>query len=310
MKNKGLILYLTNGCNLNCNYCFVNKNNKQILDFDKYREIIEKYKNDISYITFFGGEPLLCIDLIKKIINYNKTNNYNYYYILNTNGTLLNKDIINLIINNNILVNASLDGNLLSNKNRFNKNIFNVVIKNIKELLNNNIDVIINYVITPNNIEYFHDSLLFFKDNNIKEICLLINYDIKWNNKDINEFKNQLYESIDLFNKDLKVYPIDSKIHLLKDNLEEHKCDFGNENIVVSQEGDLYPCISFIDEKYKNKSEYINEVNTSNCNNCSYLKYCINNCMCRSINVNGFKFNCKLEKIYIDLAKEIINKTR
>lgn len=318
MVKKSLILFLTNNCNLNCKYCFVKKEQHQSkLDFTKYKEVIDNNNKQISSITFFGGEPLLYIDLIESIIKYNKEKKYHFQYILNTNATLINDQVMEIIKQNNILVNASLDGNIISNSNnRFGEIIFKKVINNIYKLKQNDIEVIINYVITPNNIDHIYESLHFFKEQSINKIALLFDYEAIWQEKDLIKLKKQLEKSMDIFsdisNKDFIVYPIYSKVLAILENKEIPKCRFGEETIVLSRTGEIYPCISFVDDKAYQMIDFNhhlkNTVNISKCKNCKYLTLCTNNCMCRyNNNPNEIDINCEIEKKLIDISSKIID---
>lgn len=62
MYNRDLYLFLTNACPNRCEYCYIKYNGLSMTeeDIDKY---IEKYKP--FRIIFFGGEPLVRIDLLK-----------------------------------------------------------------------------------------------------------------------------------------------------------------------------------------------------------------------------------------------------
>ena len=102
-------LHITNQCNLNCRYCYINKNNID-MDFVVAKEIIDKLivslkENNFNNIvlSFSGGEPLLKIDLIEKIINYcNGFNNIYFSYRILTNGILIDDKVIKLIKEDNI----------------------------------------------------------------------------------------------------------------------------------------------------------------------------------------------------------------
>ena len=311
MEKIDLVLYLTNKCNLDCKYCFVKKGN-DYLSFEKCKEIIEKYKSVISNIVFFGGEPLLHENLIYQIIDYNRK--YNFNYTINTNATIINEDIISLAKSNNILLNVSLDGNEISNSvNRFGKSQFNKVVHNIKTLIDNDINTIVNYVISPNNIDYFCNSLKYFHEIGIPEICLMINYDIKWSKNDIKKFKSNLFKCKDLL-KFLKVHPIYDKMDAILRGNQIPKCNFGNDTIVVSPSGKLYPCISFIDnddyEITTNTVKFKNIIDTSKCINCRYENLCVNNCMCKytcNTNESEVDISCETEKIFIDMADEMLH---
>lgn len=315
-----LVLYVTNKCNLNCTYCFVNKSN-EVMKMKTYIDAFNKYKEKIDTITFFGGEPLLYTKLISQIIEYNKSNGYYYNYVINTNGIGINDNLISLCKNNNILINVSLDGCLKSNiKNRFEEEKFKLVEKNIKMLKDNKIKFVINYVITPNNIEYIEESLWYFVQNCFMEVCLMINYDALWSEKDITLMKQQFEKSIPVMlkmvkNNFIRLSPIYNKINCIINGIPEVKCNFGKEVIVIDCDGKKYPCMSFVGNKnyeiVDDKQDFINTCDVKKCKNCEYLNLCNNNCMCRNCNINKdskIDVNCECEKIFIEIAKKIVDK--
>ena len=94
--------------------------------------------NQIITIGFFGGEPLLCYDLIKRIIDYsnkNIKNNGSIKFSITTNGLLLNKDRLEYLKSQNVDLCISIDGNEeIHNLNRIYLNgrgSFNQVLKNV-----------------------------------------------------------------------------------------------------------------------------------------------------------------------------------
>ncbi len=97
--NLSLTILPTFGCDLDCYYCYENKNpskmSKEVQS--KVVEFIEKTlkNNSALHITWFGGEPLLAkdviLDLSEKFIEICKNTNSNYSADIVTNGTHLDK---------------------------------------------------------------------------------------------------------------------------------------------------------------------------------------------------------------------------
>ena len=117
----GLVLFLTNQCNLRCKYCFVSKT----MSMDTYKKAIKDYKDVTRNVTFFGGEPLLCFERIKEIVDYNEKNHIDVSYNLNTNALLLEGEVLDYCLEKGMLLNVSLDGTKESNlKNRCNEEQF------------------------------------------------------------------------------------------------------------------------------------------------------------------------------------------
>ena len=87
------------------------------MDFNIAKKAIDYYIprvkfNGLATISFFGGEPLLNYELIKKLVDYINRNfkNIKKIFHVTTNGTLINKDISKFFIENEFLLNISLDG--------------------------------------------------------------------------------------------------------------------------------------------------------------------------------------------------------
>ena len=89
---KILDIYMTELCNLNCEYCYVEIKKKEFDGF-VYKEFVEKI-DLLAYdrIKFYGGEPLLKYQEIKKIIEWVHEKNKDIQFTLITNGLLLSKE--------------------------------------------------------------------------------------------------------------------------------------------------------------------------------------------------------------------------
>lgn len=104
-KLKSILIKLGSKCNLKCKYCH---QHEIVYDFDEnIINFINKCEN-LEKITFSGGEPLLFISEIDKIINSLNNKNIKLHFV--TNGTLLNNKTVKWINDNNIVVGISFDG--------------------------------------------------------------------------------------------------------------------------------------------------------------------------------------------------------
>lgn len=149
-KIQMVTLQVTQQCNLRCSYCvysgeYQNRqhSNKRI-SFEMAKRAIDfliVHSCDNKYISlgFYGGEPLLEFDLVKKCIEYAKARGLGkeLLFSITTNGTMLNAEIIEYLENNNVSLMISLDGpKEIQDKNRkfaFNNcGTFDKVIENIK----------------------------------------------------------------------------------------------------------------------------------------------------------------------------------
>lgn len=120
---KAMCLNIAHDCNLRCAYCFAStgdfgkgrklmsyETGKKALDF-----LIEQSKGRVNLeVDFFGGEPLMNFNVVKKLVEYGrsreKETKKNFRFTITTNGLLLDDDKIDFInkeMNNVVL---SIDG--------------------------------------------------------------------------------------------------------------------------------------------------------------------------------------------------------
>ena len=120
---KALCLHIAHDCNLACKYCFAEEGEykgrralmsyevgKQALDF-----LIENSGNRVNLeVDFFGGEPLMNFDVVKRLVEYGRSRekeaNKKFRFTLTTNGILLNDEIMEFANKEMANVVLSIDG--------------------------------------------------------------------------------------------------------------------------------------------------------------------------------------------------------
>ena len=108
---KLLVLWVTTDCNLRCRYCYANGgSNAKYMDWQVAKKAIDFMINHSRSFTvqFAGGEPLLNMDLIEKVVNY--TQGLNVCYQLQTNATLIDLKMAMRLKQLKIGIGVSLDG--------------------------------------------------------------------------------------------------------------------------------------------------------------------------------------------------------
>lgn len=154
-KIKSMTLALTEQCNLRCQYCgympkymddsYPLKEMSQDIAFRAIDILMNNsHESEICHVGFYGGEPLLKLDLIKACISYIKEK-YPFRkpaYNITTNAVLLNEDVADYLIENDIKIIISLDGPAEKfNKYRVfpnGKSSYDIVFQNIKALYHKN----------------------------------------------------------------------------------------------------------------------------------------------------------------------------
>ena len=120
---KALCLHIAHTCNLNCAYCFASQGKyhgeralmsfevgKRALDF-----LIENSGNRRNLeVDFFGGEPLMNWDVVKRLVEYARSieqeKGKNFRFTLTTNGVLIDDEVIDFCNREMSNVVLSLDG--------------------------------------------------------------------------------------------------------------------------------------------------------------------------------------------------------
>lgn len=118
-----LTLQVTQACNLRCEYCPYtsedkNRGHKNLkMDFPMVKKCIDfllgRSRDKKTFtLGFYGGEPLMEIDLIKKAMDYaiEKSAGKELVFSMTTNGTLLNERIGKILADYKVLLIISLDG--------------------------------------------------------------------------------------------------------------------------------------------------------------------------------------------------------
>lgn len=122
-KCQQLILELTGACNLRCKYCIYSSSEKGFRGFNSHnmeKETIIKaidYMRENGaekvYITFYGGEPLICFESLKFAIDYARESitDKEVFFGFTTNLTLMTRDKAEYLARiPNLSIVCSIDG--------------------------------------------------------------------------------------------------------------------------------------------------------------------------------------------------------
>lgn len=151
-------IVVTENCNFNCKYCFIservsaNATNK-VMTKEVAKASVELLQRTYEHqqheydktITFYGGEPLMNLDIIKYFMQeVERVKSFAYWpsdvkFAMITNGSLLNKENIAFLKQNHIALSISYDVDKDSHANRINRlgqKTFDVVRNNIQMCIN------------------------------------------------------------------------------------------------------------------------------------------------------------------------------
>lgn len=120
---KALCLHIAHTCNLNCSYCFASQGKyhgeRAVMSYEVGKRALDFLVENSGTrrnleVDFFGGEPLMNFDVVKKLVAYarsiEKERNKNFRFTLTTNGMLIDDDVIEFANKEMSNVVLSLDG--------------------------------------------------------------------------------------------------------------------------------------------------------------------------------------------------------
>ena len=120
---KAMCLHVAHTCNLNCSYCFASQGKYQgdraLMSFEVGKQafdflIANSGTRKNLEVDFFGGEPLMNLDVVKQLVEYarsiEKQHHKNFRFTLTTNGVLLDDEVTDFLNREMDNVVLSLDG--------------------------------------------------------------------------------------------------------------------------------------------------------------------------------------------------------
>ena len=279
---KAMCLHAAHDCNLRCRYCFASTGDfhgqRAMLDLETGKKALEFLVNHSGHrrnleVDFFGGEPLMNFDVVKKLVAYGrqleKQYNKEFRFTVTTNGLLLDDDTIAYINREFVNVVLSIDGRRevhdCLRKTVNGRGSYDAIVPKAIRLadLRNQTDYYVRGTFTKYNKDFDKDVLhladLGFQQISIEPVVASEDEDYHLSREDLPE----IFASYDRL---LKAYLERRKegkgfnfFHFQVD-LEQGPCaakraagcGVGNEYIAVTPTGDIYPCHQFVgEEKFK-----------------------------------------------------------
>lgn len=279
---KALCLHVAHTCNLNCAYCFASqgkyqgdralmsfKVGKQALDF-----LVEHSGTRRNLeVDFFGGEPLMNWDTVKKLVEYarsiEKEKNKNFRFTLTTNGVLIDDDVIDFANREMSNVVLSLDGrkeiNDLTRVDYAGNGSYDRIVPKFQKLVKarGGKNYYMRGTFTHANPDFtndvFHMADLGFTELSMEPVVCKSDDPAALTKEDIEIVKEQ-YEILakDMLRREKDGKPITFYHYMI--DLTEGPCIYkrisgcgsGTEYMAVTPWGDLYPCHQFVgDTKFK-----------------------------------------------------------
>lgn len=244
-------LVLTNACNQDCSYCYQKKDSLN-MDFNTAKKSIDyfcKAGNGKSIINFYGGEPFLQYELMKKIIPYGKKrfrkHGNQLRFSVTTNGSLLDQDHLTYCYQNDVDIYLSIDGNKKAHERGRGKDSFISIEKTLsvyKEFPDFPLKV--QMVITPDNVKHLLKSVRYLVSTGVSDLSLNFCYDQKWHKKEIKILHNQYSKTYNFLVKhNSEGGKIQFKEIKKPDPLKPlFRCEAGQDRFAITPDGFIYGC--------------------------------------------------------------------
>jgi len=348
---KSMCLNVSHMCNLRCEYCFADggsynskaENMSLEVALKAIDMLIEKSgKRRNLEVDFFGGEPLLNLDVVKKTVAYARSleekHNKNFRFTITTNAVLLTDEIIDYLNEEMYNVVLSIDGRKevhdCVRKTALGGGSFDAAIANclrFKEKRKGQYYVRGTY--TALNKDFASDVLylndLGFDQLSVEPVVLPEGHRLAIKESDIEELKAEYDKLAVEYVERRKGEKWFNFFHFMLDIYNgpcEAKrlvgCGAGNEYVAVAPNGDIYPCHQFDGEKgYKIGNvldgTFTTEIPTffaennllkkDKCKNCWAKYYCSGGCAANAIKYGGginspYKLSCDLMRKRIECA--------
>jgi uncharacterized protein len=288
MNTLGVVL--SEQCNLDCAYCGMDKTTTDKINPDDFLESLNNHvwpEGEGLRINFFGGEPLLQFDSIKKIVQ--GIDRENITFGMPTNGTILNEEMVEFLNKNKIRVSVSFDG-LWQGKNRAQltgKDSTMAFMRNI-ELLKRLDNIKSHTMITKGNYNLLENHLhILNKLGTNTELTLVRDRGI-WSAEDVDALKIGMEELFRWYEDDTtRELPNFIMFYLRHFLLYESKgivvdgCGAGKETNFFSGDS-IVPCVRFNgDNDAREKMDEYRRM--PECETCSVNNYCKKGCLYEQI---------------------------
>ncbi|MEM4182050.1 MAG: TIGR04084 family radical SAM/SPASM domain-containing protein [Candidatus Pacearchaeota archaeon] len=303
-------LILTEECNSQCRYCYEKSfkefdnglekkfkfdfsEEKKEIDIEKLKNFLSKDKNPV--VIFYGGEPLLRIDLIKKI-----TENINVPFRIQTNGKLLDKIPINYLKKiEKILV--SIDGEKERTDFNRGKGTFNLVMKNLNKIKKKGYkgEIIARMTISTDFPDIDRQVLFLYKSGfssihwQLDVGFYKFDYEKEKIEKFFEEYNKNIRKLLEFWvaqiekGKVLKFYPfLGIAESFLKKEKTELRCGAGHSGYAITLDGKIYACpimncikdfeAGNLDSQPKKLKKFSCQ---EECSDCSYYDFCGGRCL-------------------------------
>jgi uncharacterized protein len=272
-------LHLTTGCNMACGYCYARGFPRE----DMAQETLDvaiNYAAALSPVNagiiFFGGEPLLRRDLVERAVtrcrSIEAAGRARFHFKVTTNGLLLDESFLDYASRERVHIGVSLDG-IPEAHDRHRRDATGA---GTSATLVSRISLLLAYqpyasalmTITPETVAHYADSVESLLDAGFRYIVASLDYAGDWQERHLGLLEHQyrrlaaLYERLTIEGRKLYFSPFEKKLasHIHGGDAVCRRCHFGVRQLSVAPNGDLYPCVQFVQDGRSNHAFRLGDV--------------------------------------------------
>jgi uncharacterized protein len=239
------MLFITDRCNFQCDYCYI-KQGVHTLSFEVAKKVIDNI-DDFTVVDMFGGEALLELDLLNRIVDYANSGGRKLIFQLFSNGSRWDSEV-QALLDKGVSIGVSFDGLDQYRRTHDNKMSFKVQ-SNILQMREVYPWLGVKTCISPENVHRMMGNVIFMNSIGMPQVSQFILREDVWNKASIEVYREQFAREVQYFGEHLAAgddvwlsYPAGFVI----DNPRTTGCWAGSTGCAVDWNGDIYPCQRFL----------------------------------------------------------------
>jgi len=251
LRFSTLTLILTDRCNYRCSYCYQRKSDRElpIPALTKTVDFIFPLLTRICYINFYGGEPLLGFDRLRRTVSrferLNRDGKRRIRYSLSTNGSLLEEEVLRFLDEHAFTLLLSFDGSAQDKCRE--KGSFRRLVALIPKILERpRIRLETNSVFTAETIRHLSPSIELLLHLGVPRIHAGFTSRVKWSPASYELLKKEMAavrsSFLGRFERRVDVPWVEMAQPDRKGIL---RCDAGREQLALAADGRLWGCFLF-----------------------------------------------------------------
>ncbi|MCM1500507.1 MAG: radical SAM peptide maturase, CXXX-repeat target family [Clostridium sp.] len=281
-ESQQLTFVVTQDCNLRCKYCYMVKNDKNVMSFDVAKKAVDYFMDnketlfirDYIILDFIGGEALLEIKLIDQIVDYFRLAAYKkkskwfgrFRINVQSNGLLVDSEDFQRFLRKNrnlVSVGITIDGT--KEKHDLQRvfpngaGSYDIVERNYNMAIQQGFAGGTKVTFGREDLKYLKDSIIHLWSMGIEDIPANVVYEDVWKKGDDVVYQEQLISLADyivdnrLWDKYNTSFFYDNLGFRITDEMLMHASCGTGKMYCVDAKGDIYNCVRFMEYSLNGK---------------------------------------------------------